>query len=157
METVDLQAHAFSDGNLVDEDIIYVYQRTVQNYPLDRIHLLGKNRASRIQHDHLRFAWALYVWARQAPSGLAPLPAFTWCGTPTGGYCDVCPVGQWAGAVCSDCEAQTQPPRPWRAADVSMADEDRSGLTNDQYDLRNKRNIDFKVISAKIPTSGTVR
>ena len=57
---------------------------------------------SRIARPELRAAWAHHFCSLQTRRGLAVLPPCTWCGHPTGGFCDDCPTA-WKAAVCSAC------------------------------------------------------
>ena len=56
----------------------------------------------RLQRPELRQAFTWYIQRQQRERGLPVLPGCTWCGLPTGMFCDLCKV-QPARAVCSDC------------------------------------------------------
>jgi hypothetical protein len=62
-------------------------------------------RGERIWSRHLRDAWSTLLWDGAEVAGYTVLPACTWCGTPTGGWCDLCQGGpeEPARAVCSEC------------------------------------------------------
>ena len=90
-----------------------VYRAIALARPTARLALC--TRAERAACVYLRAAWATMLWddaslfACYAPPGLHPprwiLPACTWCGTPTGGWCDTCTPadGEPAKAICSEC------------------------------------------------------
>ena len=69
-------------------------------WPIGRPQLA--TRSSRLNRTELRQAFAAYVQRLQRQSELHVLPACTWCGQPTGGYCDFC-SGNPKAAICSAC------------------------------------------------------
>ena len=44
----------------------------------------------RVTDDVLRAAWSCYMWGETAKVNAPLLPACTWCGTPTGNWCESC-------------------------------------------------------------------
>ena len=60
------------------------------------------SRDDRIQRVELRRAYAWYIQKQQESDGLPLLPPCTWCGQPTGMWCDLCTVSP-ARAICSEC------------------------------------------------------
>ena len=75
-----------------------------KQWPLARPQLA--TRQARLERSELRlgFAWALQ--GEQHTQGLPVLPPCSWCGHPTGGYCDVCTTTV-ANPVCSACGGTT--------------------------------------------------
>lgn len=73
---------------------------TLPRWPLARPHLA--TRESRLQRAELRLGFAWYIQQEQHKQWLPILPPCSWCGLPTGGYCDLC-VQPIANPVCSDC------------------------------------------------------
>lgn len=69
-------------------------------WPVARAHLA--QRCSRLYRHELRVAFAAHVQRLQLYSDMPVLPPCTWCGQPTGGFCDFC-TGNGKGAVCSAC------------------------------------------------------
>ena len=59
-------------------------------------------REWRLQRAELRLGFAWAIQQEQHERGLTILPPCSWCGLPTGGYCDFC-VKPIANPVCSDC------------------------------------------------------
>ena len=74
--------------------------RQAARRPTGRIRLC--DRQDRISCESLRSAWTLWCWQNDEPPLLAPC---TWCGTPTGNWCDGCttPV---ANFLCMECEKE---------------------------------------------------
>jgi len=70
------------------------------NYPVARPQLAF--RPIRLERKELRDAFTWYIQSSQRLQGKPVLPGCTWCGLPTGGFCDVCTQCP-ANAVCSDC------------------------------------------------------
>ncbi len=64
------------------------------------------SRTERIQRIELRRAFVWAIQRQQQTHETAVLPACTWCGMPTGGWCDMCILTP-AKAVCSQCEGTT--------------------------------------------------
>ena len=56
----------------------------------------------RIMRSELRRAYAWHIQRQQKANALPVLPPCTWCGQPTGMFCDYCTVRP-ARAVCSEC------------------------------------------------------
>lgn len=75
-----------------------------KQWPLARPQLA--TRQTRLERSELRlgFAWALQ--REQHTRGLPVLPPCSWCGLPTGGYCDLCTTTV-ANPVCSACGGTT--------------------------------------------------
>ena len=71
-----------------------------KQWPLARPQLA--TRQERLERSELRlgFAWALQN--EQHTQGIPVLPPCSWCGHPTGGYCDLCTTTV-ANPVCSAC------------------------------------------------------
>ena len=59
-------------------------------------------REARLQRVELRLGFAWAIQQEQHDLGLPVLPPCTWCGLPTGEYCDLC-VKKIANPVCSAC------------------------------------------------------
>ena len=57
------------------------------NYPVARPHLAF--RPIRLERKELRDAFTWYIQSSQRLQGKPVLPGCTWCGLPTGGFCDV--------------------------------------------------------------------
>ena len=60
------------------------------------------SREERMQRLELRCGYAWAIQREQQIEGLLVLPPCTWCGMPTGGWCDFC-TRDSAKAVCSQC------------------------------------------------------
>jgi hypothetical protein len=56
----------------------------------------------RLERSELRLGYAWIIQKKQHAQGLPVLPPCSWCGLPTGGYCDLC-TKTIANAVCSAC------------------------------------------------------
>lgn len=69
-------------------------------WPLARP-LLAK-RDERLQRVELRLGYAWAIQKIQQAAGVSVLPPCTWCGMPTGGWCDFC-MSNPAKAICSQC------------------------------------------------------
>ena len=69
-------------------------------WPLARPTLASRDE--RIKRVELRRAYAWAIQSLQEFHGANVLPPCTWCGMPTGGWCDFC-IAHFAKAVCSDC------------------------------------------------------
>ncbi|MCS5701171.1 MAG: hypothetical protein NZ847_00840, partial [Acidobacteria bacterium] len=71
------------------------------NWPLARPQLT--TREERIERPELRQGYTAYIQNVQAVRGLPVLPPCTWCGMPTGGWCDFCTGQGPRGSICSAC------------------------------------------------------
>jgi hypothetical protein len=62
----------------------------------------------------LRARYSVWKWCQQLESGKAMLPACTWCGLPTGYWCDKCEVKgiRPMRAICNHCESEEHMCRP---------------------------------------------
>ena len=63
---------------------------------------LFASREERLQRVELRCGYAWAIQRKQQIHGVSVLPPCTWCGMPTGGWCDFCTQNP-AKAVCSQC------------------------------------------------------
>jgi len=71
-----------------------------KRWPLARPQLA--THESRLHRPELRLGYAWAIQKEQHVQGSPVLPPCTWCGQPTGGYCDLCTTAT-ANAVCSVC------------------------------------------------------
>ena len=70
-------------------------------WPVARPHLAS--RRARREREELRFAYAWATQKEQSESGTPILPPCSWCGAPTGNWCEGCSK-DIANPVCSHCE-----------------------------------------------------
>ena len=89
--------------------ILHVWEEGISQTPLpDKWPIARPQLATleeRLQRPELRQAFTWYIQRRAGLHGVQVLPGCTWCGLPTGMFCDFCKV-QPARAVCSDCCGQ---------------------------------------------------
>ena len=82
-------------------------------WPLARPQLA--THSERVQRVELRLGFAWWLQREQMRAGLPVLPPCSWCGQPTGGFCDVC-TKDIANPVCSVCDdLQSGTCRPCRS------------------------------------------
>ena len=92
-----MQQKAFS----VDDPI--ELRRVALIRPIARIWMSA--RIERIKDASLKAAFTLHIWGRQRAERLPLLCACTFCGMPTGSWCDAPKVGGYCGrAVCTCCD-----------------------------------------------------
>ena len=70
-------------------------------WPLARPQLA--THSERVQRVELRLGFAWWIQRQQIKEGLTVLPPCTWCGRPTGCFCDDCTEGI-RNAVCTKCD-----------------------------------------------------
>ena len=84
------------------------YMRILEKRPVARPQYITRET---IIHDvTLRIAWTAYMWKEQEAQHIAPLQPCTWCGTPTGNYCDNDCSSEWIrgliAGICQQCETE---------------------------------------------------
>ena len=87
-------------------EVVHVWEEGIPQTPLpDRWPIARPQLAAyedRLQRPELRQAFTWYIQLQQKERKLPLLPGCTWCGAPTGMFCDFCEVRP-ARAVCNDC------------------------------------------------------
>ena len=72
-----------------------------RRWPLARPQLA--ERRHRLARIELRLGYAWAIQTMQHDEEVPVLPPCSWCGQPTGGYCDFCTSQPYANPVCSAC------------------------------------------------------
>ena len=95
-----------SEANGVEMEVLYMWSEgelqhaSLPKWPVARPQLASLQE--RIERPELRQAYAWYINWLQKEADKLPTPACTWCGLPTGMFCDFC-IERPSRAVCSGC------------------------------------------------------
>ncbi len=80
-----------------EEDAALAHMRVPHPRPVARVQLA--TRDTRIEDPCIRAWYTVSVWQLQKEHHVPMLPACTWCGVPTGNFCEDC-----NGPLCTTCE-----------------------------------------------------
>ena len=95
--------HRSGQGELLHDGFDNKAITLPRQWPLARPHLA--TRSERCQRAELRMGFAWAIQKDQRDKGLPVLPPCSWCGHPTGYYCDFCDAEAGiANPVCTSCE-----------------------------------------------------
>ena len=72
------------------------------------------DRLTRKKNPAMRARYSVWIWAKQLKHGGPMTPACTWCGTPTGYWCDHCDriKVRPMRAICNKCEIEEKNCKP---------------------------------------------
>ena len=88
--------------------LLATYNATLDT-PFARMHMATNSDLRHDRRGHLRACYTIHIWRLQRADNLPLMPPCTWCGLPTGGWCDSCEVrGLPPQPLCSRCEENTE-------------------------------------------------
>ena len=94
------------NGESVDMEVPYMWDGDMPETPLPARWPIARpqlaTRMGKLHRPEVRQAYTWYIHQLQKVEGLQMLPGCTWCGNPTGMFCDYCDERP-AQAVCTTC------------------------------------------------------
>jgi hypothetical protein len=88
--------------------LLATYNATL-DIPFARMHMATNSDLRHDRRGHLRACYTIHIWRLQRADNLPLMPPCTWCGLPTGGWCDSCELrGLPPQPLCSRCEENTE-------------------------------------------------
>ena len=95
----------FEPGDLVNTETIGQLVAVSNTVPYARLHITSPSELRHDRHGRLRACYTVYVWTMQRAQHLPLMPPCTWCGLPTGNYCEACEAQDGpARPLCTQCE-----------------------------------------------------
>jgi len=104
-----LRFFAVGGAEPTEEDLLeeagYTENMIVEAKQISSAQLACTSHAERARYVVLRIAFAMSIMKSQKDAGVMMLPPCTWCGQPTGCYCDECyERGMRGRAICTHCD-----------------------------------------------------